>query len=158
MSAGIDLVEVDRGGYATCHGPGQLVGYLVTDLHGAGPARLIRWVEDTVIAALRDVDFCSYRRDTPPGGSSLVGVWTEGNRKLVSIGMRIRGGITSHGFALNIDPELSVFDRFTACRWPGVEMTSLARLSAEYGVAAPSESSVRSVFANRFRNVPDLED
>lgn len=55
--------------------------------------------------ALADLGFSTRRRDTPKGSTSLVGVWTPGGRKLASIGMRIRGGVTSHGFALNIDPD-----------------------------------------------------
>ncbi|SDS31138.1 lipoyl(octanoyl) transferase LipB [Microlunatus soli] len=147
---GIDLVPADRGGYATYHGPGQLVGYLVIDLDGAGPARLIRWLEETVIGALEDLGFCAYRRDTPPGAASLVGVWAGEDHKLVSIGMRIRDGITSHGFAINVDPDLTVFTRFTACRLPGVEMTSLARLAAEHGAPIPTVEAVRAALASRF--------
>ena len=83
------------------------------------------------------------RRDTPPGASSLVGVWTPGERKVASIGMRIRHSITSHGFALNVDPDLRAFGQFTVCGLPGVRMTSLRELAAERGVAAPADPAVR---------------
>src|SRR3954447_22335850 len=125
----LPLVPVDRGGHATYHGPGQLVGYLVVDLHERGPADVVRWVENALIAALAELGFTTVRRDTPKGAASLVGVWTPDHAKLVSIGMRIRGGVTSHGFALNIDPDLSVYTRFTACSLPGVPMTSLRELA-----------------------------
>ncbi|WP_433302320.1 lipoyl(octanoyl) transferase LipB [Actinoplanes sp. CA-030573] len=99
----IPTVAVDRGGHATYHGPGQLIGYLVVDLHERGPGDVVRWVENSLITALGGLGFATIRRDTPKGGASLVGVWTPRHAKLVSIGMRIRGGVTSHGFALNID-------------------------------------------------------
>ncbi|MFC3743440.1 lipoyl(octanoyl) transferase LipB [Paractinoplanes deccanensis] len=143
VDPGFPVVPVDRGGHATYHGPGQLVGYLVMNLRDGGPADVVRWLETSLIAALAELGFETIRRDTPKGSASLVGVWTPSHAKVASIGMRIRGGVTSHGFALNIDPDLSVFDRFTACRLDGVEMTSLRRLAG----TAPDESSVRDVIA-----------
>ena len=91
-AAGIPTVAVDRGGFATYHGPGQLVGYLVIDLKQRGPVDIVRWVENGLIEALGSLGFPLVRRDTPKGASSLVGVWTEDHRKLCSIGMRIRRG------------------------------------------------------------------
>ncbi|HEY7920794.1 MAG TPA: lipoyl(octanoyl) transferase LipB [Streptosporangiaceae bacterium] len=139
----IPVLPVDRGGYATYHGPGQLVGYLVADLRERGPADVVRWLEGGLVRALGELGFAAQRRDTPPGGSSLVGVWTADERKVASIGMRIRHGITSHGFALNVDPDLRAFDQFTVCGLPGVRMTSLRELAAEQGVAVPSDPAVR---------------
>jgi lipoate-protein ligase B len=139
----IPVLPVDRGGYATYHGPGQLVGYLVADLRERGPADVVRWLEGGLVRALGELGFAAQRRDTPPGASSLVGVWTADERKVASIGMRIRHGITSHGFALNVDPDLRAFDQFTVCGLPGVRMTSLRELAAEQGVAVPSDPAVR---------------
>ncbi len=139
----IPVLPVDRGGYATYHGPGQLVGYLVIDLRERGPADVVRWLESGLVRALGGLGFAAQRRDTPPGASSLVGVWTPDERKVASIGMRIRHGITSHGFALNVDPDLRAFDQFTVCGLPGVRMTSLRELAAEQAVAAPSDLAVR---------------
>lgn len=146
----VPLVEVDRGGQATYHGPGQLVGYLVLDLRERGPGDIVRWVENALIEAVGSLGFETLRRDTPSGTQSLVGVWTPRHDKLVSIGMRIRGGVTSHGFALNVAPDLDEFTRFTACGLPGVAMTSLAELAAERGVAAPGEAAVRDAVARAF--------
>jgi lipoate-protein ligase B len=87
------------------------------------------------------------RRDTPPGASSLVGVWTRDGRKVCSIGMRIRDGITSHGFAVNIDPDMAAFRQFTVCGLPDVEMTSLRELAAEAGRPAPAQRDVRDAVA-----------
>jgi lipoyl(octanoyl) transferase len=144
----IPTVPVDRGGHATYHGPGQLIGYLVMDLRQkSGPADVIRWLENGLIAAMASLGFDTIRRDTPKGESSLVGVWTPQHAKLVSIGMRIRGGVTSHGFALNINPDLTVFDRFTACSLPGVEMTSLQRIAEAQGQETPSDLAVRDAVA-----------
>ena len=139
----IPVLPVDRGGYATYHGPGQLVGYLVLDLRERGPADVVRWLENGLVRALAELGFAAQRRDTPPGASSLVGVWTPDQRKVASIGMRIRHGVTSHGFALNVDPDLRAFDQFTVCGLPGVRMTSLRELAAEQDAAPPGEPAVR---------------
>lgn len=141
----IPVIPVDRGGQATYHGPGQLVGYLVIDLRRRGPGDVVRWLENGLITALGTLGHQLVRRATPPGEQSLVGVWTPDHRKIASIGMRIRQGVTSHGFALNIDSDLSVYRSFTACGLPGVPMTSLAELTQ--GAAVPSENTVRDAVA-----------
>jgi lipoyl(octanoyl) transferase len=146
-AAGIPTVPVDRGGFATYHGPGQLVGYLVIDLHQRGPVDIVRWVENGLIEALGTLGFPLVRRETPKGASSLVGVWTEDGRKLCSIGMRIRRGVTSHGFSVNVAPDMTVFHTFTSCGLHDVTMVSLAELAAEQGKATPSESDVRDAIA-----------
>ena len=146
----IPLVPVDRGGQATYHGPGQLIGYLVLNLRERGPGDIVRQVENALIDACATLGFETLRRDTPPGAQSLVGVWTPAGAKLASIGMRIRGGVTSHGFALNIAPDLGEFTGFTACGLPDVTMTSLAQLAARQGRSAPSEAEVRDAVAKAF--------
>ena len=78
-------------------------------------------------------------------------MWTADERKVASIGMRIRHGITSHGFALNVDPDLRAFDQFTVCGLPGVRMTSLGELAAEQGVAAPGDPEVRDAVFRALR-------
>jgi lipoyl(octanoyl) transferase len=143
----IPLVEVDRGGQATYHGPGQLVGYLVMNLPERAPADVVRWLENGLVAALRSLGLPAVRRDTPPRSPSLVGVWTPDNRKLASVGMRIRGGVTSHGFAVNIAPDLAVFSTFTACGLPDETSTSLAEVAAADGRPAPTERAVRDAVA-----------
>ncbi|WP_211268891.1 lipoyl protein ligase domain-containing protein [Actinoplanes subtropicus] len=101
--------------------------------------------------ALAELGFPAVRRDTPQGAASLVGVWTPEHAKLVSIGMRIRGGVTSHGFALNVDPDLSVYERFTACSLDGVPMTSLRRMAEAQGRDLPPESAIRDAIADALR-------
>ncbi|MFD6435391.1 lipoyl(octanoyl) transferase LipB [Streptomyces venezuelae] len=146
----VPLVEVDRGGQATYHGPGQLVGYLILNLRERGPGDIVRWVENGLIDAVGSLGFDAVRRDTPSGAQSLVGVWTPRHQKLASIGMRIRGGVTSRGFALNIASDLDEFTRFTACGLPDVAMTSLTEMAAERGAAAPGEDGVRDAVAAAF--------
>jgi lipoyl(octanoyl) transferase len=150
----IPVVLADRGGHATYHGPGQLIGYLVMNLRERGPGDVVRWLENGLIAALADLGFTTIRRDTPKGSPSLVGVWTPDNRKVASIGMRIRSGVTSHGFALNIDPDLSVFDTFVACSLDDVAMTSLRQLAVIQGVPMPTEAAVRDAIALHLQKQP----
>jgi lipoyl(octanoyl) transferase len=152
--ARIPTVPADRGGHATYHGPGQLVGYLIMNLRERGPGDVVRWLENGLIAALADLGFATIRRDTPKGSPSLVGVWTPEGRKLASIGMRIRGGVTSHGFALNIDPDLSVFDSFIACGLEDVAMTSLRQIAATEGVPMPAEAAIRDAIALHLQKLP----
>ncbi|MEV5958148.1 hypothetical protein AB0M11_31020 [Streptomyces sp. NPDC051987] len=90
----IALVQTDRGGDATYHGPGQLIGYLVLSVRELGPRGLIRRVERALIDALDSLGFPAVRRETPLGSESLVGVWTPDHRKLASIGMRISGSVS----------------------------------------------------------------
>src|SRR5439155_866208 len=78
----VPTVAVDRGGYATYHGPGQLVGYLIVNVRQRGPVDIVRWLENGLIHALADLGFPAIRRDTPPGSPSLVGVWTPGHHKI----------------------------------------------------------------------------
>lgn len=145
-AAGLDVVHVDRGGQATYHGPGQVVGYMIANVAQRGPADVVRWLEQGIIAALAALGFPAVRRQTPPGGPSLVGVWAPDNRKIASIGMRIRGGVSSHGFSVNVDPDMTVFGSFVSCGLTD-PITSLRVLAGERGQAAPGESAVRDALA-----------
>jgi lipoyl(octanoyl) transferase len=144
--SGLRSVEVDRGGQATYHGPGQVVGYLVANVRERGPADVVRWMEQGIVTALAALGFPACRRETPAGGSSLVGVWTPDHRKVASIGMRIRGGVSTHGFALNVDPDMAVFARFVSCGLAD-PMTSLRVLADESGRPAPADAEVRDALA-----------
>jgi len=109
-SVGISLAPTDRGGGATYHGPGQLVGYPIVDLarRGFGVRSFLRGIESALLEALcvRGID--AYLR---PG---LTGVWT-GAGKIAAIGISVRRGVTRHGFALNVAPDLSAFERIIPC-------------------------------------------
>ncbi|MGW7482020.1 lipoyl(octanoyl) transferase LipB [Nonomuraea muscovyensis] len=128
-SRGIPVVETGRGGQLTYHGPGQLVGYLIVKLaEDEGIVDYVREVELRLVDALGRMGLPAERRDTPPGSELLTGVWTkETGRKIVSIGMRQSRGVTSHGFALNVDGDLSPWQWAVACGMPDVDMTSLRR-------------------------------
>jgi lipoyl(octanoyl) transferase len=123
------LVEIGRGGKATWHGPGQLVGYPILNLarYGQDLHHYLRALEDGLIAGCRTLDVPADRRE------GLTGVWV-GNRKLASIGVGARHWITQHGFALNVCGELEGFAAITPCGIDGVVMTSLGREGAELSV------------------------
>ncbi|WP_285777310.1 lipoyl(octanoyl) transferase LipB [Microtetraspora sp. NBRC 13810] len=128
-SHGIAVVETGRGGQLTYHGPGQLVGYLIVKLgEHEGIVDYVREVELRLVKALDTLGIAAERRDTPPGSELLTGVWTAATgRKIVSIGMRQSRGVTSHGFALNVDGDLQPWDWAIACGMPDVDMTSSSR-------------------------------
>lgn len=148
-SRGIPVVETGRGGQLTYHGPGQLVGYLVVKLaEDQGIVDYVREVELRLVEALGKLGLPAERRDTPPGSELLTGVWTvETGRKIISIGMRQSRGVTSHGFALNVDGDLDPWNWAVACGMPDVDMTSLKR---ELGGATASMDEVRTAVAAAF--------
>lgn len=116
------IFETNRGGQATYHGPGQLVGYPLLDLNPRSRDlhAHLRSIEDALIAACGDLGVAAGRRD------GLTGVWVE-NRKLASIGVGVRKWISMHGFAINITREsLPPFLAITPCGLDGVSMTCLA--------------------------------
>lgn len=115
------VFETNRGGQATYHGPGQLVGYPILDLRVRGKDlhEHLRWLEDLLIATCGDFGVEATRRE------GLTGVWVE-NRKLASIGVGVRKWISMHGFALNVTREsLPPFLAITPCGLDGVRMTCL---------------------------------
>jgi lipoyl(octanoyl) transferase len=139
---GIDVVEVERGGDVTFHGPGQLVGYPILDLNGYRPDLhwYLRTLEQALIDALGRLAIPAERN---PG---LTGVWTRG-RKIASIGIHVKQWVTWHGFALNVTTDLTAFDRIVPCGIPGVVMTSVAReRGVDAAAAAPLwEETVHAV-------------
>ncbi len=123
---GIDLVEVDRGGDITYHGPGQLVGYPIIKLASIrGVVDYVRALEEILIVALATFDLPGERSE------GYTGVWV-GDEKIAAIGVRVAsGGITSHGFALNVDPRMSDFDGIVPCGIRDRGVCSLATLGRE---------------------------
>jgi lipoyl(octanoyl) transferase len=120
---GTPVIDVDRGGKITWHGPGQLVGYPIVRLPDpVDVVAYVRRLEAALIAACAQLGQEAVR----VGGRS--GVWTpDGQRKLAAIGVRVSRGITMHGFALNCDPDLTAFDRIVPCGIRDASVTSLAR-------------------------------
>ncbi len=120
------LVKINRGGQATFHGPGQLVGYPVIDLRARGQDlhKYLRALEESLILTLRDYGISAQRRE------GLTGVWV-GPRKIASIGVGVRRWIAMHGFALNVSGDLTPFQSITPCGIAGVEMTSIEKETAK---------------------------
>jgi len=116
------LFSISRGGQATYHGPGQLMGYPIIDLRRCGQDlhRYLRWIEQLVIELLAKYGIAASRRE------SLTGVWA-GNRKIASIGVGVRHWITMHGFALNVCGDLSPFNHIVPCGINKVAMTSIEK-------------------------------
>ena len=116
------VVEISRGGKATYHGPGQLVGYAILDLqdYGKDLHAYLRALEDSLIHLCTGLGLATTRRE------SLTGVWVE-DRKLASIGVGVRRWISMHGFALNVCGKLDGFDAIIPCGITDVTMTSLQR-------------------------------
>ena len=116
------LFEINRGGQATYHGPGQLVGYFLLDLrrYGQDLHRYLRWIEALLIELLAQYEVEAKTR------AGLTGVWIE-DRKIASIGVGVRHWITMHGFALNVSGDLSPFDHITPCGIANVAMTSIEK-------------------------------
>jgi len=115
---GIDVVKTDRGGKLTYHGPGQLVGYpimRITDI-----IAYLRTMEDAIAAALAEEGVIAGPRE------GLTGVWVE-DRKIGSIGVHVSRGVTTHGFAINVDNDLQPFEWVVPCGIGGVQMTSLSK-------------------------------
>ena len=126
---GIDIIDVDRGGLLTYHGPGQLVGYpimRVADLMG-----YVQAMESAIVAALLD-EGLEGARGGSERGREFIGVWTD-TRKIASIGVHRAQGVTTHGFAVNVDNDLAPFEWVVACGLPDVTMTSVARESRRAG-------------------------
>jgi len=120
---GIPVLDIDRGGLITYHGPGQAVLYLMLDLKrlGIGVRSLVNGIEQSVIDLCSVFDVSAQRRDNAPG------VYV-GGAKLASLGLRVRNGRTYHGLALNVDMDLEPFDRIVPCGLDGVEATQLRDL------------------------------
>ena len=116
------LFPINRGGQATYHGPGQLMGYPIIDLRRCGQDlhKYLRWLEQLLIDLLAQYDIAAQRREW------LTGVWVE-NRKIASIGVGVRHWITMHGFALNVSGDLSPFDHIVPCGINNVIITSMEK-------------------------------
>jgi lipoate-protein ligase B len=149
---GIQVFRVERGGDVTYHGPGQLVGYPILDLHNfrLDVGWFVRSMEETLIRALGDYGIHAKRIE------KLIGVWLDtpsGEAKLVQIGARIEQWITYHGFALNVDPNLMHFELIVPCGIRDKAVTSMARILNRLLEIA----EVRDQVAARFAEVFDVQ-
>jgi lipoyl(octanoyl) transferase len=119
---GIAVVDVNRGGRLTYHGPGQLVGYPIVVV--ADVVAHVRRLERALIQALAETGIAARAR--PEDGPDFTGVWV-GEAKIASIGVHVAGGVTTHGFALNVTNDMAPWTWFTPCGLATVEMTSVAQ-------------------------------
>ncbi|AGA33853.1 Octanoate-[acyl-carrier-protein]-protein-N-octan oyltransferase [Thioalkalivibrio nitratireducens DSM 14787] len=119
----IPVVRIDRGGQVTFHGPGQVVLYLLLELrrHRLGVRSLVDLLQEAVVATLGSFGVAAYGRPDAPG------VYVEG-AKIAALGLRIRGGCSMHGVALNVVPRLEMFRQMNPCGHPGLASTSLHAL------------------------------
>jgi lipoyl(octanoyl) transferase len=146
---GTPVVDVDRGGKITWHGPGQLVGYpIVTLPDGVYVVDYVRRLEEALIRTVSDYGLAALR---VPGRS---GVWLPASvdrpeRKVVAIGIRVSRKTTQHGFALNVSPDLTAFDRIIPC---GIEDAGVTSLGAELE-RPPSMTEVADVAEKHLRDV-----
>jgi lipoyl(octanoyl) transferase len=122
---GTPVIDVDRGGKITWHGPGQLVGYPIVKL--AKPTELVGFVREIEAGLIK---VCSEFGITTQRVDGRSGVWirdTRGDRKIAAIGIRVAQGVSMHGFALNVNPELGAFNRIIPCGIDDAEVTSMAQ-------------------------------
>jgi len=149
------LFAINRGGQATYHGPGQLMGYPIIDLrrYGQDLHRYLRWLEGLLIDLLAEHGIGASRRE------SLTGVWI-GDRKIASIGVGVRYWITMHGFALNVCGDLSPFNQIVPCGINNVMMTSMEKETGRAFSLAGVAASLEKLALNRIgdlRNATEPE-
>jgi len=147
------LFAINRGGQATYHGPGQLMGYPIIDLRRCGHDlhKYLRWLEQLLIEVLAEYGIAATQRE------SLTGVWVE-DRKIASIGVGVRHWITMHGFALNVCGDLSPFNHIVPCGIDNVAMTSMEK---ETGIAfsvLDVEMAVEKVALEQIPNLRAAEE
>ena len=143
LSQGVDVAESDRGGRVTYHGPGQLVGYPILRVRDV-PA-YVHTMESAIVSALGDEGIEAEVRD------GLTGVWT-GESKIGSIGVHVSRGVTTHGFAVNVDPDLQPFEWIVPCGIEHARMTSILRETGRSGAMPCFRKRMAWRFAEAFRS------
>ncbi len=143
---GTPVINVDRGGKITWHGPGQIVGYPIVKLkNGNDVVGFVREIEEALIKVCHEFGVNAERY------CERTGVWirdAKGDRKLAAIGIRVAKGVTMHGFALNVNPDLSWFTRIVPCGIAGAEVTSLSvELGRDISVDEILDSVTRNITA-----------
>ena len=166
-TAGVEIFETDRGGEATYHGPGQLVGYPIIDVRVAklGPVTYVRMLEKSIVETLAEYGVDAHLVD------GETGVWVDGipnekrdpqtnpvGKKIAAIGVRISGGVTMHGFALNVSTDLSYFQHIIPCGMPDLPFTSIElELGESADVRECATSISRKLSDNLQRNLVWME-
>lgn len=134
----IPVVQVDRGGQVTYHGPGQLIAYLMLDLRRRklGVRDLVDIIEQSIVALLADLGVEAYPKPDAPG------VYVN-EQKICSLGLRIRRGCSFHGLALNLDMDLEPFLRINPCGYAGLQMTQVRTQAPQADLAAVPDNLVK---------------
>lgn len=145
LARDVEVVRSDRGGDVTFHGPGQLVGYPIIDLRarGQGPVWYVHALESLLVDVLSRFGIVAGRTEGRPG------VWV-GNEKVAAIGVRVSRGVTTHGFALNVNTDLSYFEHIVPCGLAGAGVTSMQRLTGETFVMRAVGDEVVRAFERQF--------
>ncbi|WP_372769983.1 lipoyl(octanoyl) transferase LipB [Pseudoalteromonas sp.] len=138
MTGDIPVVKVDRGGQVTYHGPGQQVLYVLFNLRRLkiGVRELVTWLEETVIDTLKDFGINAYAKADAPG------VYVD-DKKIASLGLRVRRGCSFHGLALNIDMDMEPFLRINPCGYAGMEMLQTKQINGPQTLAEASDGLVK---------------
>ena len=138
MTGDIPVVKVDRGGQVTYHGPGQQVLYVLFNLRRLkiGVRELVTWLEETVIDTLKDFGINAYAKADAPG------VYVD-DKKIASLGLRVRRGCSFHGLALNIDMDMEPFLRINPCGYAGMEMLQTKQINGPKTLAEASDGLVK---------------
>lgn len=136
----IPVIQTDRGGQVTYHGPGQLVVYFLIDIErrGIGPKSLVRKIEESVIALLQYYNIKGHLQDGAPG------VFVN-NEKIASIGLRIKNKASYHGLSLNIDMDLEPFSRINPCGFQKLKMTQMKDFVPDISVGEVSEQILKHI-------------
>ncbi|MBD2858870.1 lipoyl(octanoyl) transferase LipB [Spongiibacter sp. KMU-158] len=162
MPGDIPVVQVDRGGQVTYHGPGQLVGYVLIDLRrrGLGVRELVTAIEESIVEYLAGLDLKAHPRADAPG------VYVESGAKIAQIGLRVSRGCSFHGLSLNLDMDLSVFKRINPCGHQGLEVTDLSQqrgeapamtiVSQKLGEILAKKLGYQTIEASKDNNLPTV--
>lgn len=138
MPGDIPVVKVDRGGQVTYHGPGQQVIYCMIDLRRKkiGVRQLVTLIENAIVAALADYDIKAYAKANAPG------VYVN-EKKIASLGLRVRKGCSFHGMALNVNMDMTPFLRINPCGYAGLEMIQTCDLNGPKNVSQAGQSLIK---------------
>jgi lipoyl(octanoyl) transferase len=139
-SGDIPIIQVDRGGQVTYHGPGQIVIYPLIDLkrHKIGIKALVNGIEEALIQTMADYGIQAKRKEKAPG------VYVD-SKKIASLGLRVRKGCTFHGLAFNIRMDLEPFQRINPCGYAGLEVVQLSELNAAVELAKVQETLINKL-------------
>lgn len=152
MTGEIPVVQVDRGGQVTYHGPGQLVVYVLLDLtrRKLGVRDLVSLIEQAIVDSLKPYNIEAYPRADAPG------VYVDG-KKVASLGLRVRKGRTFHGLALNVDMDLTPFQRINPCGYAGMEMIQTKDIAGPEHVSAAKQHLVQQFLQKLAISHPDYQ-